>query len=391
MSAHFQWPLGATLFDLEIPKTHTNSSPSHAAKPIVLLFSDDSTLFFCLRMRKILQSSSTSAPIEMAWYADETALSYRQMAQLLPEGPDRVLDGNRLALLAHDPKIQAIITSRIFKALHNKIKPRKSRLQARRPCILAFLGGLDFTPEQGFKNRRHCDAVYVFPKPSVKAFTKYSRQFDEGWQEVGFGHPHFLTPRKPPNDVSYRRDIYFFAQALSPATKRGRMHIIKILAAMARRYSDHTIRIKLRHLETENKSHLHHEKYSYATLLSSLPDAPDNLKLTACTMDKALAHAKLGITCTSTAAIDIIRSGIPAMVYLDYQDNYRDPLNAPMEKLFRHSGIITPLPDLLNLKAKPAQQKWINDMFCPRDLGERILATIEKFSNRPFQIHPELL
>lgn len=352
------------------------------SRPVVILFCDDSTLFFALRMRAVLQAVERPVRVDLAWYADESALSYRQMSQLLPEGPARVLTRKGLEALAFDPWVAAIITSRVFRPLHLALNGQARRLQGGRPCVVAFLGGLDFNPEAGFARRRNCDAVYLFPASAQATFR--ATQGDTAWQDLGFGHPAFLRPLGParPADTG---DITFFAQALSPSTRRGRMHMLQVMAAIARRNPHRRVWIKLRHLPHENRAHLHREKHGYPGLLAQLPDAPPNLMLTATTMDEVLQTTALGITCTSTAAIDLLREGLPVMVHLDYVDAYRDPLTGPMRRLFEGSNLITPLEDLLQLRAPVVDPDWLASMLCPRDLGDRVMDTIARFEVRPFQ------
>lgn len=387
------WLTGALSDDLRVePLSHQGGTANtvldveSASKPILLLFSDDSTLFFCLRMRAELLRAAPERTVEMVWYVGETALSYRQMAQLLPEGPDRMVEANQLAALAQSPDLGAIITSRVYAALGNAIKPVRFRLGGNRPCIISFLGGLDFFPENGFVRRRNCDAVYLFPSSGIQDYKVAATAWDDSWQDVGFGHPSFLRPEGPPADLAQRRDIYFFTQALSPSTRRGRMHMLRAMAAIARANPDRTVWIKLRHLPHENQNHLHLERYDYPGLMAAMPDLPENLKLTACLMDEALETAALGITCTSTAAIDMVRAGIPSMVYLDYVDNYRDPLVEPMRGLFQDSGLIASLDDMLHLRSHAPNPDWVEQMLCPRDLGERVFDTIRRFEERPFQL-----
>lgn len=358
-------------------------------KFILLLFCDDSTLFFALRMRDVLLAADATLDIKFIWYLPENALSYRQMEQLLPQGPDLAIRGKELASLARSPHVAAIITCRVFRPLGDALKNIVTRHAPNRACVIAFLGGLDFFSENGFVRRRNCDAVYLFPRSNIVAYKKAAVEWDDGWQDVGFGHPSFLRPLDVPVDVienPAKRDVYFFTQALSPSTKRGRLHVLKALIAMANAHPDRTFWIKLRHLPTENLKHLHREKYDYPALMDQLGEQiPPNLRWTVCTMDEALATAGLGITCTSTAAIDIVRAGVPAMVYLDFVDNYRDALVKPMRKLFATSNLITSLEDMLHLRAHKPDSDWIDNMFCPRDLGERILVTMDKFQHRAFQ------
>lgn len=359
------------------------------ARPVLLLFCDDSNLFFARRMRDCLHAADPDLQVHMGWVAEENALSYRQMEQLLPEGPDLAIHGETaFEELLLGGRYRAILTSRVYGALGAQLRRVEVSAAAGRPCVIAFLGGLDFFPENGYFRRRNCDGVYLFPASEIPVYERRAATWgDRMWQEVGFGHPTFLAPEAlPPEDLAARRDIYFFTQALSPTTRRGRMHMLAAMAAIARANPDRTVWIKLRHLPHENQKHLHLEKYDYPGLLKALPDAPDNLKLTACTMDEALKTAALGITCTSTAAIDVIRAGAPCMVHLDFVDNYVDPLVEPMRKLFAKSGLITPLEDMLNLRAAAPNPEWVADMFCPRDLGARVLDTVTRFNDRAFQV-----
>ncbi|HCQ57671.1 MAG TPA: hypothetical protein DIU10_07185 [Sulfitobacter sp.] len=359
-------------------------------RPIVILFSDDSTLIFARRMREVLQAAELDCAVEMAWFTDESALSYRQITQLLPQGPDRVLDGKKLVSLMRDATVRAIFTSRIYRGMQQPLNSPAARWSGNRPCILSFLGGLDFFPAQGFARRGNCDGVYMFPRSAIDDYTQQVGQHTQGWQEIGFGHPSVMRPDGPPADLADRRDIYFFTQALSPSTLRGRLHMLRVMAAIAKANPERRVFIKLRHLPSENRQHLHLEKYDYPGLMAQLGPLPPNLLLTDITMEEALETAALGITCTSTAAMDLLRAGLPCMVYLDFVDAYRDPLVPPMRKMFQGSGVITSTEDLLNLKPGALNPQWLEDMFCPDDLGARVLETLDRFHARDFQIRREL-
>ncbi len=377
-----------------VPVSAENTGTTHAKlpfaqRPILLLFSDDSTLFFCLRMRDCLQRASPVTPVQMAWVTGENALSFRQMMQLLPEGPDYALSGSTAfdhILLGR--QFSALVTSRVFKGLAGRLKKPAIAFARERPCVVAFLGGLEFFPQVAHLRRRDCDVVYLVPSDAAAGFQHQVAACNTPpWQRIGFGHPSFILPDLPNKPrLPSARDIYFFPQALSPSTRRGRVHMLRCMAAIARANPTRTVWIKLRHLPEENKNHLHKEKHDYPGLLPCLDHVPPNLKLTACTMDDALAQAGLGITCTSTAAIDLVRANVPCMVHLDFVDNYLDPLVTPMRRLFQGSGLITALEDMLHLRVKPPNANWLSQMFCNADLGARVLHDITRFADRPFQV-----
>lgn len=355
-------------------------------KPIVIPFTDDSTLFFARRMRAQLQACADAPPVQLGWVADQSVLSDRQMSQHLPDGPDLIIRDAEFEELVLGGKTLAIVTSRVFRPLGSVMKRRHVRNTQDRACVIGFLGGLDFFPERGYAHRRHCDGVYLFPRSEIPAFSEMMRSYDIGWQDIGFGHPTALHPKPPPEDLEARRDIYLFTQAISPNTASGRRHMLEICIALARTYPDRTVWIKLRHLPEENKAHLHKERFDYPGLLDTIRDVPGNLRLTACSMQDAMATMAIGITCTSTAALDIVSAGIPCIVYLDYVDNFCDPLVAPMQRLFTGSGLITSLEDMLHLRTHAPHRAWTEAMFCPPDLGARVLDTIARFQARPLPV-----
>lgn len=359
------------------------------APRLLLPFCDDSTLIFAVRMRDVLLKNVPKSQIALGLYVPEQTLSRQQFERLLPDGDFITLNKDSLLQVAENGQYDAILTSRVYRSLANALKTPTFKHLRHRARVISFLGGLDFFPERGYANRTPCDGVFLFPHSEIKIFTDFAAQQSSSNSNlapprVGFGHPAFLKPsEKALDNLNDRKDIYYFAQAISPLTRRGRRHVLEAMVALAEAYPDRTIWIKLRHLPNENTKHLHREKHDYPSLLETFfPDAPSNLKITACTMDEAMQDAAIGITCTSTAAIDLIREGLPTMVYLDYVDNYMDPLAPAMRRIFKDSGLITPLEDLLHLRTQPPKADWVEQMFCPRDLGTRVLDMIAQLQTR---------
>lgn len=369
-----------------VPAPAKSSPPAGAGKRIAVLFSDDSTLIFARRIYDVLKAARPTVQIDMVLFAPENALSYRQLEQHLPSGPDKMVNRRQLDGMLKDPAYSAVITSRVYRPITLMSQKKEYRWAGARPCIIAFLGGLDFFPTNGFARRRNCDGVFVFPKSRIDSYQALFGEHQGGWQQVGFGHPTVVRPTSVEDqDLSDRTDIYFFTQAISPLTRRARVHILKVMAAIARANPTRNVYIKLRHLPTENTEHLHTEIHDYPSLLRRLKSPPPNLIVTDVSMDTALETAAVGITCTSTAALDLVRAGVPSLVYLDYVDTYRDPLVPPMRELFEHSGLISSLDDVLNLRHNDPDPHWLADMFCPDDLGDRIFEMIRDFRARTVQ------
>lgn len=366
---------------MTVPFREGRIVPAGPVAPLRLLvpFVDDSTLFFALRLRDCLAGLPCD-PV-LAWVADDPALSARQLLAHLPQGPDAVLRKAAFRDPAHLGDFDAIVTSRLFGPLRDMIRRRDVLWRGDRPVILAFQGGLDFAPETGFRNRAHADAIFVVPEGDVAACRAAVEGAAPPWQQVAFGHPAFLHPG-PMTRPRPSRDLWFFAQAISPVSRRGRLHVLRVLAALARADTTRTIWIKLRHLPGENARHLHRERWDYPGLMAHLPDPPPNLRLSDAPMDEALSRAGRGLTCTSTAAIDLIREGVPTQVYLDYEENYLDPLVPGMRRLFAGSGLIATLDEVLSGTPRPPDPDWLARMFCPPDLGARVLACIRDLRAR---------
>lgn len=345
------------------------------APHILLPFIDDSTLFFAVRMRDLLHGVGVR-PV-LGWFNEGSPLSDRQLIMNLPDGPDMTIPLEALEQPEFMAKFDAIVTSRVLPELRQVIKEDVFQTDPNRPVIVTFQGGLDFTPQKAFTNRRHGDVVFVVPNSDIPAFRAFAKAEGFGPQIVAFGHPTFLQPDPTVAVKDGSGDVYFFAQAISPPTKAARQHIVAMLAAMARRHRNRDIYIKLRHLPNENQAHLHRERYAYPQILDVWHEPlPDNLKVTACSMDEAIARAGIGLTCTSTAAIDLLRAGLPTLITLDYVEHYLDPMAAEMRGLFEGSGLIAPLEDVLNLRVRPPNEAWLHNMLCPRDLAVKLLEVI---------------
>ena len=137
--------------------------------------------------------------------------------------------------------------------------------------------GVDFFPITGFINRRNSDILCVVQKSHLEAYKKVIPKKIMNYQSVLHYNPKFYRTKSleiPKNKVI--NNIYFLAQAIVPLTKKGRLHILKMLIQIAKKYSDKNIIIKLRHLQNENSNHAHMEDYPYELLAKNF-NFPSNI------------------------------------------------------------------------------------------------------------------
>lgn len=340
---------------------------------ILLPFFDDTTLIFAARMKRLLSPRGHTVSLAAV---EPHYVSERQLAAHLPGRPDLTVVTESLNENTVAP-FDAVITAKAPKSITDLIKKPSYRFSQKRPAFIAFQPGLEFTPRRGMRNRRHFDAVFLYSAPHRDIFLS---TYNKPGQHVSFGHPYFMTPKAP--DLSGRKNIYFFAQAISPLTLSSRRFIVDILATLAKRHPERDVFLKLRHLPGENANHVHKEQFPYPDILAGFSDVPPNLQLTACTMREALDDAAIAITCTSTAVMDAISAGVPAMIYLDYVENYRDIYSELMRREFSDSGLIVDIPQIMSLGARPPHPVWVERHFRGEDLLEEIETAIEAFKQR---------
>ena len=65
------------------------------------------------------------------------------------------------------------------------------------------------------------------------------------------------------------------------------------------------------------------------------------------------------------------------MVYLDYVENYLDPLNEPARRVFENSNIVCDIDRIMHLDARVPYPEWVEDHFCnARHLINDIVSSI---------------
>lgn len=340
---------------------------------ILLPFFDDSTLIFASRMRQVLSDRGHS--VEVVELGD-AGLQQRQLDELVPLG-----DYVRWAEPVHESLVSsydAVITCKTAPAIGRLLASGRYRKKRNRPAFVAFQPGLEFSPERGRQNRRWFDVVFLYSVTHRDAFRAVMPP--ASWQHVSYGHPYFILPSPRKSDG---RNIYFFTQAISPSTLASRRFVVDVLATLARRHPNRKVLLKLRHLPSENTTHVHREQFTYSEILDRcFPDAPANLAVTVCSMEDALADAAIAITCTSTAAMDAVSAGVPTMIYLDYIENYLDPLALPMRQEFSDSGLICDLHRVMNLEANAPDPIWLQQHFRGDDLYSELEISIAAFKAR---------
>lgn len=309
---------------------------------------------------------------------DKADISERQLNSLLPTGPDVQADSSIFSSNAVDG-FDAVVTTLAGMEIRGLLKDKNYMSRKDRPAYVSFYAGLEFTPNRGFRNRGNYDIVFLNNLKHKEWFEAEFSQLE--WQYVSFGHPYFIQPEEYKDFYKNQGNIYFFTQSISPATLDARIFIVDVLVTLAKRNADRNFFLKLRHLPKENEGHLHREIFDYPWILERYfaGRKPDNLLITACPMSEALADAAACVTCSSTAAMDSVSAGVPTMLYLDYPQNYLDPLASHMKMEFEGSNLRGSLVQLMDLEFRRPNEEWITERFRKPEFINELIAAVRAF------------
>lgn len=342
---------------------------------ILLPFHDDSALIFARTMGEGL--AAAGAKVTYAHVIERmdvgSKISDRQLALYLPGGPDfHILSADLVSeqLLG---SFDAIIFNRLLKDVNDALGSSDFKANPSRPCFVAFLPGLEFFPERGIANRSIYDIIYL-NHPRQREFVPA----EAALSFVGVGHPSFIM--RSENRWDPEGKLLFATQAISPLTIAGRVHMANLLYATALANPNRDVVIKLRHNPDENKRHTHKEVFAYEHLFSMLfSRLPSNLRFDDDSMGNALRGAAACLACTSTAAMDALAYGVPAMVYLSYPEARQDPLMLPMAREFADSGLIVGAEDIISFKIPTPSEAWMEENFQPKMPFPEMLQQIQLF------------
>jgi len=182
-------------------------------------------------------------------------------------------------------------------------------------------------------------------------------------------------------------DIVFAAQSLVPARRADRRAIVAALIDTARQHPDRRVVLKVRALGGEAQTHA--ERWPLPALLPDAATLPPNLTVQAGSMARALDTAGALVSVSSTAIIEAVARGIPALVIDDFGVG-DEQLNAA----FIGSGLIGSLDDLRAARFAVADDDWCRENYLhPADENDAAAACAALVADRarsPLPAHPPL-
>ncbi|MFT4283483.1 MAG: hypothetical protein QM598_01450 [Protaetiibacter sp.] len=183
-----------------------------------------------------------------------------------------------------------------------------------RPVIVSGMPGISIpVTAKALRFRRQSDLMVVHSHREVREFAELSRA--RGWDHrMGLARLPFASA-PPPSARPRGTDLVFAPQAVVPREPGDRLYLAAMLRDAALADPSRRVVVKLRALPGERSTHP--ERDAYPGLVASLGPVPENLVFAAGAMSDALEHAAGLVTVSSTALLEALARGVPALAVED--------------------------------------------------------------------------
>ncbi|WP_317698358.1 DUF6716 putative glycosyltransferase [Aeromicrobium sp. REDSEA-S32_B7] len=258
-----------------------------------------------------------------------------------------------------------------------------------RPVIVTGLPGVGVPVlPYGLGFRRAADVFVVHSRRELREFRHASRRLELP-DRFELGHLPYLGRSTLDEPVPPRADgpVVFAAQALVPASAAERTHLVSRLADAARAHPDREVVVKVRAHRGEAQTH--HEQVPLEDLVESLDDRPANLVVRTGPMHEHLERAGAFVTVSSTALLEAVACGVPAVALDDFGVGV-EQINLALQG----SGLLGSLDDVVAGRFAHADPAWCVDNYFhdPSEdtWVERVRGLVEQRRSDGLPAYPEL-
>lgn len=223
----------------------------------------------------------------------------------------------------------------------------------RRPVLVTGLPGISFPAKwKGVFFRARADLFVLHSHREVRAYEELAAE--------GGVEPHFALATLPfarpaaaaPSAALVPDSVVFAAQPSVPAERVDRARIVGWLVETARRHPEWRVVIKVRAAAGEHQTH--REQDPYPDLVPA--DAPTNLVVESGPMADHLDRAVALVTVSSTAVLEAVARGVPALTLTDFGIG-RQLIN----EVFVGSGLEGDAVDLVDGRFGTVRPEWMHD------------------------------
>ena len=223
-----------------------------------------------------------------------------------------------------------------------------------RPVIVTGMPGIVVPPQRyDIELRRAADLLIVH---SLRERREHEAAAALAGRDYVFGLESLALPAVERAEAPADGAIVFATQALVPPRREDRMLVLSRLADAARAFPASRVVIKTRSGRGEAETHRGAEPYD--ALLAHVPEAPHNLVVSSGSMAEHLASARALVSVSSTALLEAVASGVPALAIADFGVD-----EAMMTSVFEGSGLLGSLDDVVAGRFRLAEPTWLADNY----------------------------
>ncbi|MCM3655797.1 hypothetical protein M3147_00855 [Agromyces mediolanus] len=238
--------------------------------------------------------------------------------------------------------------------------------QPNRPVLVSGFPGLTIPAEpKAVVYRELVDLVVLHSRREVREFGANARALDVGVR-FGLATLPFLAAVPPTAWVGpERNEVVFAVQAKVPAGLDDRVRLVAMLARAARAHPDHHVVLKVRARPGEAQTHA--EEFDLGELVADPPAEllataggvlPANLVVRDGPMAGHLESAAALVTVSSTAVLEAIALGVPALLLEDFGIGPKQ-----INTVFEGSGLFGDAEDLTAGRWRQPDAGWLGDNY----------------------------
>ncbi len=267
-----------------------------------------------------------------------------------------------------------------------------------RPVLVSGFPGLTIPAEpKAVVYREQVDLVVLHSRREVREFRTNAERLGIP-VEFGLATLPFLraTPRPGRADAAapdpvrtdrvrtdrLRTDLVFAAQAKVPAEREDRIRMLRWLADAARRRPNRRVVVKVRARAGEAQTHA--EAYDFAELLADAGvraelggTLPPNLVIEDGPMSEHLANASTLVTVSSTAVLEAIAAGVPALVVDEFGVSPK-----LINTVFEGSGLFGGAAEVADGAGRAPAPEWLDDNYFHGAAADDWLERLERLVTR---------
>ncbi|MFT4234796.1 MAG: hypothetical protein QM607_07350, partial [Microbacterium sp.] len=240
-----------------------------------------------------------------------------------------------------------------------------------RPVIITGLPGISIpATRKALEHRRACDLFVLHSHREIREFTALARErgIEQRFALASLPFAVGADTSDAPIDAD-ATDLVFATQAIVPRSVEDRLVVARILVAAARAHPGRRVVVKLRGRAGEAQTHAEHDPFP--ELIQSLGEVPPNLVFSTVSMGEALDHAEGLVTVSSTAIVEAIARGIPALA-IDTFGVAPKLINL----VFESSGLFGSAADVVERRFRHPDAGWLRDNYFHDQADNDFVATL---------------